>query len=129
MTQTNVDIVRQGYSRPSLLIDPLHVARDAEFDFSDLYPDQPVLRGMEEMRAFQDAGPWGGSIHFEPERYLDVDEERVLVLVRVAATGEGSGAPVEIRVAHEFTLRDGLIVRFKVHSDPADALEAAGLTE
>ena len=84
---------------------------------------------MKEMRGFQDAGPWGGSIHFKPERYLDVDEERVLVVVRVAATGEGSRAPVEIRVAHEFTLRDGLIVRFKVHSDPAGALKSVGLSD
>src|SRR3954469_18244089 len=111
MSRENVEIVRNGYLGPSLLIDAPHVADNAEFDFSDLYPEQPVLRGSEEMRAFQDAGPWAGSIRFEPERCLSVDEERVVI-----ATGRGSRAPVGMRVAHEFRLRDGLIVRFKAHS-------------
>ena len=60
---------------------------------------------------------------------MEIDAERVLALVRVVATGQGSLAPVERRVAHEFTLRTGLIVRFKVHADPAEALKAVGLEE
>jgi uncharacterized protein len=59
----------------------------------------------------------------------DVDDERVLVLVRVHAEGKGSGVPVELRNAHEFTIRDGMLVRFKVYGDRAEALEAAGLSE
>src|SRR3982750_1969016 len=127
MSQANVEIVRQAYAAPALLIDAPHVASDAEFDFSDIYPDQPVLRGMAEMRSFRGAGPWGGSIRFEPQHYWEIDAERVLALARIVATGQGSRAPVEMRVAHEFTLRNGLIVRFKVHSDPARALKAVGL--
>jgi ketosteroid isomerase-like protein len=88
-----------------------------------------VLRGIDEIRRFRDVGPWGRSLRFEPERYFDVDDERVLVFVRVTATGQASGAPVEVRNAHEFTIRDGLIVRFKVHRDRAEALEAVGLRE
>ena len=129
MSQENLEIVRRAYAAPALLVDAPHVASDAEFDFSDVYPDQPVLRGMEAMRVFQGVGPWRGSIRFEPERYWEIDAERVLALVRVSATGHGSGAPVDIRVAHEFTLRNGLIVRFKVHSDPARALKGVGLEE
>ena len=53
----------------------------------------------------------------------------MLVFVRVSATGEGSGAPVEIPAAHEFTIRDGRVVRFKAYANRADALEAAGLSE
>jgi uncharacterized protein len=73
--------------------------------------------------------PWGESLKLEPERYFDVDHERVLVFVRVTAEGEESGAPVEMRDAHEFTIRDGVFVRWKVYADRADALEAAGLSE
>ena len=54
MSQENVEIVRRAYASPALLADAPHVASDAEFDFSDLYPDQPVLRGVEEMRVFRD---------------------------------------------------------------------------
>ena len=68
-------------------------------------------------------------ISFEPERFFDVDDGRVLVFVRVSATGQGSGTPVEIRAAHEFTIRGGRVVRFKAYANRADALEAAGLRE
>jgi ketosteroid isomerase-like protein len=71
----------------------------------------------------------GHSIDFQPERYFDVDEERVLVFVRVTSTGQTSGAPVDSRVAQEFTVRDGLIVRVKVYRDRAEALKAVGLEE
>ena len=129
MSQENVEIVRRGYLDPGPLINAAHIAPDAEFDFTAIYPDQPVLRGIEEMRSFRDAGPWGRSIHFEPERYFDVDDERVLVFVRATSTGQASGAAVETSVAHEFTIRDGLIVRVKIHRDRSQALEAVGLAE
>ena len=75
------------------------------------------MKGVEAFRRFRDSGPWRGSpIHFEPERFFNVDDERVLVFVRVSATGDGSGVPDEIRAAHEITIRGGL-------------LEAAGLSE
>ena len=129
MSHENVEIVRQAYAAPALLVDAPHVADDAEFDFSEIYHDQPVLKGVEEMRLFRESGPWGRSIRFEPERFFEIDGERVLALVRVTATGQGSLAQVDARVAHEFTLRNGLIVRFKVYSDGVAALEALGLHE
>jgi ketosteroid isomerase-like protein len=127
VSQANVEIVRHVYQGSASLIDAAHVAPDAEFDFTAVYPDQPVLRGIEAMRTFRDAGPWGRSTRFEPERYLEVDEERVLVLVRAIATGRGSGVPVETSIAQEFTIRDGLIVRVKVHRDQSEAVKAVGL--
>lgn len=65
---------------------------------------------------------------FEPERFFDAGD-RVLVFVRASATGKGSGAQVELRVAHEFAIRDGRVVRFKVYPDREQALEAVGLGE
>ena len=56
-----------------------------------------------------------------------MDDERVLAFVRVSATGQESGVEVEIRPAHEFTIRDGLIVRFKAYRYRDDALEATGM--
>jgi ketosteroid isomerase-like protein len=89
-----------------------------------MYSDQPVLRGVEQMRAFRDAGPWGRSPSFAAERFSDVDDERVLAFVRATAYGRHSGTPVERRVAHEFTFRDRLIVRVKAYADRAEALKA-----
>ena len=128
----NVDLVRSIYADPGGLTaaTPGKIAPDAEFDFTAAYPERPIVRGVEALRRFRDSGPWGGSpIHFEPERFFDVDDERVLVFARVSATGQMSGAQVEIRVAHEFTIRDQLVVRFKVHVNRDEALEAAGLSE
>ncbi len=132
MSQENVEIVRSIYTDPRGLSSAASgkVAPDAEFDFSAAYPDRPIMRGVEALRRFRDSGPWSGSpIHFEPERFFDVDDERVLVFARVSATGHESGAQVEIRAAHEFTIRDGRVVRFKVYGDREEALEAAGLSE
>ena len=132
MSEENVELVRSIYADPSGLTAGASgkIAPDAEFDFTEVYPDRPVLRGIEEFRRFRDSGPWSGSpISFEPERFFDVDDKRVLVFVRVSATGQGSGTPVEVRAAHEFTIRGGRVVRFKAYANRADALEAAGLSE
>ena len=129
MSEENVEIVRRAYLNPAALTDAAPIAPDAEFDFTALYPDQPVLRGIDAMRSFRDAGPWGRSQRFQPERYLDVDDERVLVLVRAIATGRGSGVSVETRIAHEITIRGGVIVRVKVHRGHSEALKAVGLAE
>jgi ketosteroid isomerase-like protein len=132
MSQENVEFVRRGYellNRGDLAAGLELLAPDFELDLSSLYPDAPVLRGTDELLRWVNSGPWGGSVRLEPERFFDVDAERVLVFVRVTATGEGSGVPVELRDAHELTVRNGLVVRCKVHADRDAALEAAGLSE
>ena len=137
MSQENVDWIRRMFddfgwspagieaaSRAGL------VAPDVELDFSSLYPDGPVARGLEDWRrSFADTVPWGGSLTFEPERFFDFDDERVLVFMRITARGQGSGVPVENRVAHEYTIRDGVLARWKGFADRSEALESAGLSE
>jgi len=130
MSEENVRSVRESYATPGALFATWagRMAPDVEFDFTAVYPDKPVMNGIEELRRFRAQGPWE-QLRFEPERFLDIDEEHVLVFVRVNATGKGSGVPVELRNAHEFTIRDGMLVGFKVYGDRATALEAAGLRE
>src|SRR3954453_24019925 len=132
MSQENVEIVRGIYADPGGLMAGAsgRVAPNAEFDFSAVYLDSPIVRGLEELRRFREGGPWSGSpVHFEPERFFDVDDDRVLVFARVSVTGHESGAQVQMSVAHEFTLRDELVVRFKVYADRDQALEGVGLRE
>ena len=130
MSEENVEAVRESYQTPGALFATWaeRMAPKIEFDFTEVYPDRPVMRGIEELRRFREEGPWA-ELSFEPERFVDVDDERVLVLVRVHARGTGSGVPVELRNAHEFTIRDGILVRFKVYGDRDEALEAAGVSE
>ena len=129
MSQQNVEIVRALYQDRAPLTNNAIIAPDAEFDFTELYPDQPVLRGVAEMQRFRDSGPWGGSIRFDPQRYIGVDDCRVLVLVAVSSTGQESGVAVRQSVAQEFTLRGGRVVRVKTYLDPARALKAVGREE
>jgi uncharacterized protein len=136
MSQENVEIVRRALAEFSATRAGLEeaaraglIAPDVEIDYSALYPDGPIIRGLEGWREHLDALPWGRSLKLEPERFFDVDDERVLVFVRVTAEGEGSGVPVEMRDAHEFTFRDGVCVRWKVYADRNEALKAAGLSE
>ena len=132
MSQENVEIVRQIYADPRGLIGTAseRAVPDVEFDFTDVYPDRPILKGVAEMLRFRETGSWSGSpVHIKPEQFFDVDHERVLVFVRVSATGQGSGVEVDLKPAHEFTLRDGLIVRFKAYRDREQALEAAALKD
>jgi hypothetical protein len=105
------------------------IAPDVAFDYSALYPDGPVLRGIEAWRNHADSLPWGRSLQLVPERIFDVDDERVLAFVQASAEGQGSGVPVVARSATEFTIRDGSIVRVKLFKDRTEALEAAGLRE
>jgi ketosteroid isomerase-like protein len=132
MSEENLEIVRGIYCR-TLALDPdLLVALGefatprTEFDFTDTYPDGQVVRGMDGVRRAARNWPWD-DLRFEPERFYDVDDERVLVFIHAIATGEGTGIPVERRTAHELTFSDGNLVRFKVYSERDGALEACGL--
>jgi ketosteroid isomerase-like protein len=63
---------------------------------------------------------------FSPEEIHAVGD-RVGSAVLFRGKGRRSEAPVEIRVGHLFTLRDGLIFRWEVLEDPDAALKAVGL--
>jgi hypothetical protein len=63
---------------------------------------------------------------FVPERFFDANDH-VVVVLEMTGRGKSSGVPVEERIAHLWTLRDARAVELRVFSDPADALEAAGL--
>jgi hypothetical protein len=95
MSEENLEIVRDIYSQP-LTLDPdlltglAEVATpDTVFDFTDAYPDGPVVRGVDGVRRIATTWPWD-ALHFDPERFLDVDGQRVLVFVRATATGMGA---------------------------------------
>lgn len=65
-----------------------------------------------------------------PERFIDVGDARVLVLVRFEGRGRASGTPVTAFSGGQlFTLREGKVVRLALFTGTRDALEAAGLPE
>jgi hypothetical protein len=67
------------------------IAPAAEFDYSALLPDGPVVSGVAAWGEYVDSSPWGGSLKLASERIFDVDDERVLVFVRSSAEGREAG--------------------------------------
>jgi len=131
MSEENVEIVRRLYQAmgqrdPETLAELAH--RDAEW-----IPDRRVgegpIRGRENIiRFFTDRAEMFGELRTETERFWD-KEDRVLVFLHVTGSGQASGAGFEIRIAHLWTLRDGVVVRGEGYGDRSEALEAAGLRE
>lgn len=53
-----------------------------------------------------------------------VDGENVVVLARYTARNKATGRDLDVRVAHHFTVRGGLIVRFEQFVDTAKVRDA-----
>lgn len=53
-----------------------------------------------------------------------VDGENVVVLARYTAANKATGKDLDVRVAHHFVVRGGLIVRFEQFVDTAKVAEA-----
>ena len=62
----------------------------------------------------------------EPEEFLDAGE-RVLLVLRMKATGRGSGVALERQDAMVWQVRDGKATRLDYYNDRGQALKAVGL--
>jgi uncharacterized protein len=130
MSQENIELMRRGYDAMQRRdIETLLSLLDPEVEMHDRpeAPDARSYRGHEgvltALRVSLDAF---ADFRLEPERFHDGGEQ-VVVVLRMIGTGNVSGVPVEERIAHLWTIRDGRAIRLQVYSDPADALAAAGL--
>jgi ketosteroid isomerase-like protein len=143
MSQANVDLVRaivslyQGPDGAALLagedLDISLVDPGIEWDASSLtemIPDlAEVYRGHEGVRrywrrwleAWQD-------LEFDVEGYRDAGEDVVVLICNQRQAGRHSGIVTELPpYAMVFTVRDGMLVRWRTFPDQTSALEAAGL--
>jgi uncharacterized protein len=91
-------------------------------------PGGGIYHGHDGVRQlWSDARNVFGNFRNEPERLIDVPPDRVVSFVRICGTGKESGIPVEARIAHLFTFRDGRAVSVISYQDRDEALRAAGL--
>jgi ketosteroid isomerase-like protein len=131
MSPKNVEIVRRFFEHFSRTgeTDFSVIAPDAVFDNSNAIFDSAVYRGHDGIRAYQALlqGMWEG-MRFEPQEFIPVDEDRVIVHVRMVMRGRNE---IET-VAHSatlYTLSNGNLTHAKAFQSKADALEAVGLRE
>ena len=64
-----------------------------------------------------------------PSEFIDVDDERVLVLLDIQARSKTHKVEIPIEAANLVTVRDGKLARLETFSGRAEASEAAGLSE
>ena len=131
MSQENVEVLRrfsEHFSRTGetdfSVIDP-----DAVFDNSNAIFDGAVYRGHDGVRTYVSLlrGMWEG-MRFDPEEFIPVGEDRVIVPVRMVMRGRDEIETVA-RSATLYTLSKGKITHAKAFQSKADALEAVGLSE
>ena len=66
---------------------------------------------------------WGRPLTIQAEELIS-SGDRILALVRWRGQGKGSGVEMEAEGAHLWTFREGLVVRFDVYRDRAEARKA-----
>jgi ketosteroid isomerase-like protein len=131
-TSPNLDLVRSvvaAWERGDFSsLDWAHP--DIEYVFAD-GPDPGTWRGHAEMaeawRAW--ARAWEG-VRAEAEDYRELDDERVLVLVRFGGRGKRSGLELGrmgANGANLFHVRDGKVTRYVLYWDRDRALADLGL--
>jgi uncharacterized protein len=127
---SNTELIRQGYeafNRGDL---------DAVLDLFDPAIEIGVLddglmagdfRGHDGFRAMlAENSEMFDAYRNEPEEIIEANDESIVVVIRSVARGRTSGAQVEGRLAHLWTLRDGKVIRFQPFRSREDALRAAG---
>jgi ketosteroid isomerase-like protein len=131
MARENVEIIRRSYDELARTgdFDTELFAPEFEFDNSNAKLDAAVYRGLDGLREFLSLmrDMWK-QMRFEPEEYIPVDENRVVVPVRITVVGR-DGLETAARSAHLVTIRNSRVARMKAFQTKADALEAAGLTD
>ncbi len=125
MSQENVALVREIHER---WLAGEHardlIAEQIEYVNPSYAVEAGVKRGRRTLGAIRDIYP---DFRFEPEEYLEAGDE--VVVIGVARGTSPSGVKAQWRQGYVWTVRGGRAVRFSWFSDPAEALEAAGLAD
>jgi ketosteroid isomerase-like protein len=139
MSKQNVEVARRAFEvfkdglasgEPAAPFDAGLNAADAEWVMPPNSPGfRQVYRGRDEFLEFMRTWTEDFEWDIELERMVDAGDDRAVGIFRQRATGKASGVPVELRMGLLYEFRDGQISRMTNFLDPADALEAAGLSE
>ena len=129
MSQQNVDLVRRGLEHFVATGEPAwdtlheHVeVRDHDImDGREYHGHADVRRWL-----FEDWASAWSEYSAEPEEYIDVDDEHVIAVFRIKATGRASGIAIERQDAMVYALRDQQVTRMDYYNSKQQALEAVG---
>jgi uncharacterized protein len=131
MSQGNLEVIRRAYrAMDARDIETVTELSDPEVEWipDKRVGDQPIRGRDEVISFFEERAEMFAEIQTEIERLWDAGDN-VLAFIHVTGSGVSSGAGFDIRIAHLWTLRDGVVVRGEGYGDRDEALEAAGVTE
>jgi ketosteroid isomerase-like protein len=130
VAQADVEALRVGYEAMARGdFDAVLALMDPEVEMHDRpeIPDPRTYRGHEGvLTALGQNFETFDDVELLPEEIFDAGD-RIVVFIRLRGRGRVSGVPVEDRLAHLWTLRDGKAMSLQVYSDRAEALRVAGL--
>jgi hypothetical protein len=131
VSQENVELARRGVEHVMHTGEPLWEMADENYEIHDHdMLDAHEYRGHAGWaRWLQDWADAFAEYIVEPEEFIDADDEHVILVLRLYATGRGSGVKVERQDAMVFTIRNGKGVRLDYYNSKQQALESVGLTE
>ena len=136
MSQENVETVRRAYKMfddagfsgaAGLDLGPFDA--DIEVDTPTRPVDADPFRGHDGLREFLSLQRGlGKRRRLEPQEFISVDEDRVVVTTRVVGLGRNK-VKIVSHAASVWTLRAGKITHVKLFEHKGEALEAVGLSE
>lgn len=129
MSAENLEIVRRSLEKFAETgeIEWSTVDQDIEITDHDI-PDQQGYRGHDGLaRWLEDWATAWAEYTIEPTDFLDAGKY-VVVVLRMCATGRGSGLELDREDAIVYELHDGKMIRCEYFNDKLHALAAAGIT-
>lgn len=132
MSEENIKFVRDGYARFNAGEKTAELwfwHPDAEYHAAREDPDSDVHRGIDAIR--RQFASW---LEAYPDLNIEVLEaegsgDQVFLWVRFVGHGAASGIPLEMELAHVYTIRDGRAARVVEHMDREEARKATGLSD
>jgi ketosteroid isomerase-like protein len=127
-----VEVVKRGCDASNQIseLSPEVFAADFVLDLTEAAPDFGVLRGIEaSQQALRGYTETFDEFWVEMEEVIHADARQVVTAVSNRGRMRESDSQVSSSFFHVFTLEDGKVVRWSVHVDRNQALEAAGLRE
>jgi ketosteroid isomerase-like protein len=132
MSEENVEIVGEVFSafeRGDFWV-PEYFDPNVRVVWLDVFGVQAETVGLEAMSdGMRDWLQAYDDLTLTAERIVDAGGDQVVVSAAWHGRGKTSGAPIEWRFGHLWTLHDGRVTGMVAYRELREALEAAGLSE
>jgi ketosteroid isomerase-like protein len=127
MSEQNVELVRAGFEHFLATGEPAWDTLHEHIEVQDHdIMDGREYRGHADVRRwlFEDWASAWSEYGMEPEEYIDVDDERVIAVFRMKATGRASGVAIERQDAMVYVVRGQQVTRVDYYNSRQQALDA-----